>query len=375
MSEMLSTPQNITRRTTSTDAEATPRASGTAPHSTPRAIRTGLQPGGPGPATRRTLRAAPNVTSRNHSVSPVVAIRGRGVHLTPVFGRNPSPYSLHLIRICPPPIPKIYEVGKLTSTRAIPDVKTLNAAMEDHECLLCVVPLLNMMNDLIEHVTEKYKKIRVDPRDESDTEDWVLNVLWRTALAAYYAAEKKIGVNTTRFGKMPTFPNLTSCQGGGKGAALPDAMLWAYDESLKATVEFKTHGAFIDTTSPVSTATFAHLRGFCNMPLGYGIWVQMVTQKINIAALSNYNSVIFFVRQGQTLFMSGEYTHEDEISLVIFAFLGYALGGIPENILQLPTVHEKLWKLRHFQHSAIYTVEEENEDAFAVKGCKVSFVV
>lgn len=62
----------------------------------------------------------------------------------------------------------------------------------------------------------------------------------------------------------------------------------------------------------------------------------MVKHEVDLAALSNYATVIFFFRRDDILYMSAEYTRDDHISLAIFAFFAYALGMIPGDCLQLP---------------------------------------
>ncbi|KAJ7475423.1 hypothetical protein B0H11DRAFT_1319664 [Mycena galericulata] len=384
--------------------------------STPRAPAPPVQAGGPKHTGRRRLFALPS-NRRSESPSdtntskvpgsqnlkasfpssdspPVVALDPALVDGPPTSASPPIPL-IDFLRIPPPSIPDIYAPGKLTSTKAVPNVSTLDIVLKDHERLLSVVPFLDMMEPLIAHVQAKYGHIKLDPglvehRDwilsihpaiastflpsvihsESDTEDWVLNVLWRPALAAYWAAEHN------DFSRMGKFPNLTSCSGGGTAVSLPDVMLWEGtereltepDRVLKATVEIKTHAAFVDMTS-ANKPTFEHLLqalSLSEVPPGYGVrfvwnesddetmtekadkmiaqvWIQMVQHNMRIAALTNYNSVIFFVRDGQTLYMSGEHTRANNIFLAIFAFIAYALGSIPADTLELPVETKEWW--------------------------------
>lgn len=101
---------------------------------------------------------------------------------------------------------------------------------------------------------------------EKDSEDWILAVLLRPALAAVQAAQ------TGNFRTTGKFPNLTSSHGGGSGAAIPDAMLWSENWVLQASFEIKTHAAFVDSnTTGMKEPTFACLNEYWEgMPLGYG---------------------------------------------------------------------------------------------------------
>ncbi|KAJ7502461.1 hypothetical protein B0H11DRAFT_2274640 [Mycena galericulata] len=320
-------------------------------------------------------------------LAPVLPLDPAIVKAPPTLTSSPIPL-IDFLRIPPPEISPIYEEGKLKSTRSIPQIKTLDIVMQEDERLLCVVPCGEMMLPLMNHVKMQYKDIEIVPQllehrdwilsvhpavtstflpavihSESDTEDWVLNVLWRPALAAHWAAEHK------DFSRMGKSPNLTSCSGGGPAASLPDAMLWDPAETkrvLKATIEVKTHAAFVDATFE-KNRTFGHLLRVLNdLPPGYGVrfvwpesdtetgtdtadkmivqvWIQMVKHQMRIAALTNYNSVIFFVREGQTLYVSGEHTRADDIFLAIFAFIAYALGSIPADTLTLPADQGEWW--------------------------------
>lgn len=75
----------------------------------------------------------------------------------------------------------------------------------------------------------------------------------------------------------------------------------------------------------------------------FQVWLQMVHHKVNLAALTNYSVMIFFIRRGDTLFMSGEYKGSDAIILATTAFFAYALGKIQSDVLKLPTV-EYNWR-------------------------------
>ncbi|KAJ7204688.1 hypothetical protein GGX14DRAFT_398040 [Mycena pura] len=268
--------------------------------------------------------------------------------------------------------------------------------MNEKDYLNCVVPTAGMMLPLIRCVEEKYKNTILNPaikeqRDwmlkvhpavtssllptvihsEKDTEDWVLNVIWRPAAAALCVGEARTYKN-----KIGAFPNMTSCSGGGAGAAIPDAMLWSSETVYDALLEIKTHAAFIDTTSSSDSKTFDHLWTWPDMPPGYGIrfvwgetgetggdkadkmiaqvWVQMVKHNINYAALTNYNSVIFFIRRDQTLYLSREYLRVEypikapeakvnTMSIAVFAFIAYVTGSIPKDTLTLPQLRENWW--------------------------------
>ncbi|KAJ6625363.1 hypothetical protein B0H10DRAFT_639739 [Mycena sp. CBHHK59/15] len=77
------------------------------------------------------------------------------------------------------------------------------------------------------------------------------------------------------------------------------------------------------------------------------VWLQMVKNNTNIAALTNYSSIVFFVRKDQTLYMSGEYLRNMRMPLAIYAFMAYALGKIPKSLLRLPTVTDDWWEVKN----------------------------
>ncbi|KAJ7090936.1 hypothetical protein B0H15DRAFT_1021712 [Mycena belliarum] len=335
-------------------------------------------------------------------------------HKLPSFEDKAIPL-VDYICIPPPHIPPIYSDSKLSSTRDLPKAKTLDTSIKEEDHLLSVVCVTKMMNSLMSHVREKHiDKFKLDPnrtdhrdwmvtthptvtsrslpaviQSESDTEDWVLDVIWRPALAGYWAA-----VNQS-VAPQKCSPNLTSCAGGGKGAVLPDVMVWDSKRELKATVEIKTHGAFIShghdsvgkSKGKSKAATFDHINHhWPEKPEGYGIrfnwpelgdtsagttkadkmivqvWLQMVDKKVNYAALTNYESVIFFVRQGQTLYMSGEYTRETNMSLAIFAFIAYVMDGIRDKtLLKLPAKIE-WWEQNEYRAYGVGTGEAPGLD-------------
>ncbi|KAJ7122041.1 hypothetical protein C8R43DRAFT_1032939 [Mycena crocata] len=305
-----------------------------------------------------------------------------------------NPISLiDFLRIPPPVVPEIYAAGKLTSTKSIPSPDSdSDDALDPAKRLRYVVPFAHIMEPLIAHVRTKHAHLVVDPSElvqrdwlvshhpartsrwlplaihsEKDSEVWAFCVLLRPSLAAFHAATSQ------QFEETDNAPNLTSGGGGGAGASIPDGMLWS-EGKLKATFEMKTHAAFVDRPHAKGNKkqTFKNIIGtYKGMPLGCGIryvwpdgsdrgvskadkmlgqvWLQMIAHDVEVASLTNYSSIIFFFRKGQHLFMSGEYTRNDNILLVTFAFLAYALGEIPKNVLKLPTVHEEWWEpLRKF---------------------------
>ncbi|KAJ7646611.1 hypothetical protein FB45DRAFT_1051270 [Roridomyces roridus] len=306
------------------------------------------------------------ITPRPSWLSPARTNRSREIqeHLPESTSEKIS--LIDFLSVTPPPVPSIYEDGKLTHTKTISD-DALKKIGESDE-LQRVVPALFMMESLIDAVYKEFDNLHIDPgvefqrdwlnslhsyttaplmpkeiRSEKDTEDLVLGVLFRPLLAACYAA--KMGT----LERLDGYPNITSCGGGGKGALIPDAMLWSLHDTLATTIEVKTQGVFVASTdSGDRSHTFNDLLAdFPEMGTGYSVrfiwpqvkqrlstsadkiivqvWTQMVVHKMKFAALTNYTSVIFFVREGDTLYMSAEYT-QDRIFIAIFAFLAYVLG-------------------------------------------------
>ncbi|KAJ7090934.1 hypothetical protein B0H15DRAFT_1021709 [Mycena belliarum] len=398
-----STPRPKRRRPDPQDEDVTPRAP--APASRPQVHDPSSPPRGPRPPELGPLGFSPtaaHLASDSMTAKVTAPPKSRKEPYTgnlrsqqpwksyvdrPPSSRDKQISVVDYLHIRPPSIPLVYEPGALSSTRALPNVHTLETKMGKKDRLLSVVPFGALMEPLILHARKKYGSYKLYPgnpeqrdwlvaihptttsrflpaviRSESDSEDWVLNVMWRPALAGYWAAHNKTVRN------LENSPNLTSCDGGGAGAILPDTMIWGPDHQLKATLEIKTHGAFISTLTPHETPTFDHIYSWPEMPPGYGIrfvwpasddesngttkadkmiaqvWIQMVAKNVNYAALTNYSSVIFFVREGQTLYMSDEYILrvDDHISFAIFAFIAYIMGS-NKDILKLPVEHENWW--------------------------------
>ncbi|TDL24736.1 hypothetical protein BD410DRAFT_837666 [Rickenella mellea] len=314
--------------------------------------------------------------------------------LAPPSNGTPLPLRT-VLRTAPPKCPPVYKKNALVGTRAptMSEVR-VNVAFRLDKVVVyepLVRQLLGAADELIDelvvdvgqvdhhtwlssvHPAYTSRNLPLVLHNEHDVEAWVFSVLIRPAVAAIKAhmASKDTPAaskSTVAFKHVTDgqFPNVGSA--GGK-ESIPDGILWDADKNPQSTYELKSPSI----VGPQSLKSrkyrilSAPLLSWPSMPVGRAmkfnwpgkranvnsfdtetrvimqIWCQMLEWNVEYAMLSSFSSTIFFVKRGDTLFLSREILREDRPLHFVFAFLALSLGCISRDKLILPEVNTTWW--------------------------------
>ncbi|TFY51533.1 hypothetical protein EVG20_g10959, partial [Dentipellis fragilis] len=303
-----------------------------------------------------------------------------------------------------PPVPPIYKHNQLRGTKR-PSEADCNLEMR----LTKIVPLPQIFAPIEKTVAARLGSIPMDlnnpiHRDfavrvfpwytamnvsrriqsEVDTEDMVMNVLLRPAMAVAHAvlrdSQSHDSVPQDHHGPHvdpissthdPSFPFVSSAH--GKKHAKPDGILVLSgehpDEVTPLCLEVKTHAVISETVNPLDTVQTpipGHPHGAYkfNMPSSPSdsddhacsimtqIWSQAVHWDAEYGILSSMQTVSFFVRRDDTLYISKSYRRFDEALFYVICWCLLAIEAIPSLELNLPIPDVSWWSNEVLRSSA-----------------------
>ncbi|KAA1473245.1 hypothetical protein DENSPDRAFT_266098 [Dentipellis sp. KUC8613] len=313
---------------------------------------------------------------------------------------------LQLVWATLPPVPPLYEGSRLRKTKR-PTLADCSVGVRLSKIVYvphifapieaAVASRLNSITIDLNNPLHREFATRVFPwhtaigasrriQSEVDTEDMVMNVLMRAAMAVAHTVLREsesnavVSISENRNSDSPEpdgiqansdplpddhdspFPFLSSAH--SRRRAKPDGILVLSgehpDEITPLCLEVKTHAICSDRRNPlrhVQTPVPGHPHGAYkfNMPRSPShsedhtcsiltqIWSQLVCWNANYGILSSMETTTFYARKSDTLYISRCYGRKEETLFYVVCWVLLAIGAIPSLQLNLPKADISWW--------------------------------